>query len=289
MAVEGSSDILARRLWTAVEPLHGIVYFAEEDAEAMRRLGLKGYYMGYFAGRLCPVGPLDAPAGHALSFAFAPGRVARALPDAWTYASPEKVLAARLDAVSAVLARALPSAALDDLVRLTQVLENAAEGCTYEGRVLAAAWSGVARPDDPLARLWLAATVLREHRGDGHVMALAQHGLGGLDAGITHVAAGGATREQIRTTRGWSEEEWEAGVWRLRVRELVDEGGLLTAEGERVRRSVESATDRLAAGPVARLGVEGVKEAVSLAAPLSRHLMDTGVLPVPNPIGVPRV
>ncbi|MGP9019363.1 SCO6745 family protein [Streptomyces sp. BR1] len=285
MAVD-SPEILARRLWAAVEPLHGIVYFAEESVESMRRLGLKGYYMGYFAGRLCPVGPLDAPAGHALSFAFAPGRVARALPDAWTYASPEEVLAARLDVVSAVLGRALPPAA--DVVRLTQVLESAAEGCTYEGRVLAAAWSGVARPSDPLARLWLAATVLREHRGDGHVMALAQHGLGGLDAGITHVAAGGATREQIQVTRGWSEEEWEAGVWRLRVRGLVDSAGLLTAEGERVRESVESATDRLAAGPVARLGAEGVAEAVSLAAPLSRHLMDTGVLPVPNPIGVPR-
>ncbi|MBD0745766.1 SCO6745 family protein [Streptomyces sp. CBMA152] len=285
MAVD-SQEILARRLWAAVEPLHGIVYFAEESVEALRRLGLKGYYMGYFAGRLCPVGPLDAPAGHALSFAFAPGRVARALPDAWTYASPEEVLAARLDAVSAVLGRALPPSA--DVVRLTQVLESAAEGCTYEGRVLAAAWSGVARPSDPLARLWLAATVLREHRGDGHVMALAQHGLGGLDAGITHVAAGGATREQIQTTRGWSEEEWEAGVWRLRVRGLVDSAGRLTAEGALVRESVESATDRLAVGPVARLGPSGVEEAVALAAPLSRHLMDTGVMPVPNPIGVPR-
>jgi hypothetical protein len=38
----------ARGLWQVVEPIHAIVYFAPEPAEASAALGLKGWWMGYF-------------------------------------------------------------------------------------------------------------------------------------------------------------------------------------------------------------------------------------------------
>ena len=48
----------ARRLWAAVEPLHAVVYFAPETAAAAKEVGLRGYWMGYFAGRLAPLGSI---------------------------------------------------------------------------------------------------------------------------------------------------------------------------------------------------------------------------------------
>ncbi|MGW0664043.1 SCO6745 family protein [Streptodolium elevatio] len=313
---------LARRLWQAIEPIHGVAYYAPEPAEASRSLGLVGYWMGYFVGRLAPVGALDAPAAQALSFSFAPRRVSRALPDAWAVTTPEKAVRARLDAVSAALTRAMtevpgssgrpplvlgsaaaadaataaapgtgagsPAVSRADLARLVELLEAAVEGCSYEGRTLAAAWSGVPRPDDLEGRLWLATAVLREHRGDGHVVSVVHHGLSGLEAGVSHVATGQVAREIIQGTRGWTDEEWRGAEQRLSERGLLDRDGLITPAGLALRESVEAATDRLATGPVDRLGAEGVREAVGLALRLGRRISDDGLFPVPNPIGVPR-
>ena len=139
------------------------------------------------------------------------------------------------------------------------------------------------RPADPVGALWLAATVLREHRGDGHVLAGVAHGLRGLDATVTFAATGAITRAMIQPTRGWTDEDWAQLGRRLQARGLLDTGGRLTKTGGALRRDVEDLTDRLAAGPVERLGSTGVERAIELAAPVSRHLMDTGVIPDAEP------
>lgn len=86
----------------------------------------------------------------------------------------------------------------------------------------------------------------------------------------------------------WSDEDGEQSVRRLRARGLLDRDGRLTKTGGGLRRDVEGLTDRLAAGPVERLGSTGVERAIELATPVSRRLIDTGLIPVPNPIGAPR-
>jgi hypothetical protein len=130
--------------------------------------------------------------------------------------------------------------------------------------------------------------VLREHRGDGHVLAGVAHGLRGLDATVTFAATGAISRDMIQSTRGWTDEDWAQSGRRLRARGLLDAGGRLTKTGGALRREVEDLTDRLAAGPVERLGSTGVKRAIELATPVSHHMMDTGLIPVPNPTGAPR-
>jgi hypothetical protein len=50
------SKTLARRFWEAIEPIHAVVYFASEPATAAREVGLRGFWMGYFAGRVAPLG-----------------------------------------------------------------------------------------------------------------------------------------------------------------------------------------------------------------------------------------
>ncbi|MET8852858.1 hypothetical protein [Amycolatopsis sp. NPDC004625] len=274
---------IERRLWAAVEPLHAVVYFAPETAEAAKVAGLRGYWMGYFAGRLAPLGPIGPEPATAVLFGFAPAMVARALPDAWTFASPSAVVDSRLAAASAALRRVLG----DGHEELAALLERAAGACRFDGRPLAAAWAAVPVPADPLARLWRAATILREHRGDGHVLAAVHAGLGGLETTLTHIGDGVISQADIEPHRGWSAAEWQKAAERLRARGLLSGDGRLTESGTAVRRRIEEDTDRLAAAPVEALG-GAVDRLLELAEPLSRTVIDAGLVPVPNPMGVSR-
>ncbi len=56
-----------------------------------RRPWLRGFWMSYFAGRAAPLGPVPAAAVTAMAYGFAPGMVARAIPDAWGFADPAAV------------------------------------------------------------------------------------------------------------------------------------------------------------------------------------------------------
>ena len=73
-----------------------------------------------------------------------------------------------------------------------------------------------------LALLWQAATLLREHRGDGHLAALTAAGLTGIEALITHTATGaGFVPEFAMVSRGWTRDDWDAGVAGLAQRGLL--------------------------------------------------------------------
>lgn len=277
---------LARRFWAALEPVHTVAYFAPEPAAAAKAVGLRGWWMGYFAGRAAPLGPIGPGPVTAMFAGFAPRMVERALPDAWTFAAPEAVLRTRIAAVEAALARLLPAS--DDVDELAELLERAVAGCRFDGRPLAAAWAGVSAPDRPLARLWLATCALREHRGDGHVIAAVSAGLTGLDAALTHIASGATTRDVVQKARGWTDEEWAAASESLHSRGLIAPDGTLTPSGAEVRREVEEQTDHLAAGQLEALGPDGVDRVLALAEPLSRAVVDAGGLPIPNPMGVTR-
>jgi hypothetical protein len=279
---------LARRFWAAIEPIHSIVYFADGPVEAARKIGLRGFWMGYLASRVAPLGSVSAAPVVAMAYGFAPAMISRAIPDAWTFADPAAVIAVRITSAGEALRRHLSGPAVGSLAELSGLLWEAVAACRFDGRPLAAAWSHVPKPDDAVESAWLAATILREHRGDGHVMAGVSAGLRGLDATVTFVATGAISRELIQPSRGWSDEDWEQSARRLQARGLLDRDGRLTRTGGTLRRDVEDLTDRLASAPVERLGDTGVIRAIALATPISRHLIDTGVIPVPNAVGAPR-
>jgi hypothetical protein len=285
----GPTPTMARRLWQAIEPFHAVVYFAPEPAAAARRIGLRGFWMTYFAGRVAPLGPVPSGPVAAVVYGFAPPMVARAIPDAWHFADPDIVVQARIAGAAAALRAHLDPNELAELDELSGLLLEAVAGCGFEGRPLASAWSQVRpRSADPVSSAWLATTVLREHRGDGHVIAAVGAGLGGLDATLTFVATGAVTREIMQKNRGWSDDDWEQSSRRLEARGLLDRDGRLTETGNALRIEIEDLTDRLAAAPAERLGAAGVERAIALAAPISRHLIDRGMIPVPNPVGAPR-
>jgi hypothetical protein len=90
----------------------------------------------------------------------------------------------------------------------------------------AAAYADLPWPPDPVGRLWHAATILREHRGDGHVAALLTAGVDGCESLVWRVGLDGERlREVTQPARGWTDDEWQAASRRLEQR------GWLTAEG----------------------------------------------------------
>lgn len=279
---------LARRMWHTIEPLHALVYFTPLTRTEIEAVGLKGGWMGYFASRAAPMGPVPAEVVIATFFNFAPAMVRRSIPDAWTFAAPEAVIAARYRAAAGALAEvAGQRVPEDDMAEAADILRRAADACTSEGRPLYAAHAALPWPDDPRTALWHGATVLREHRGDGHVAALLAAGLDGCEAHITAAASGISVKEAILPFRGWTEEEWDAAVDRLRSRRWLDGEGTLTATGRAEREAIELRTDELAVGPWRAVGDEACTRLEHVLRPAVDAMVDAGLIPYPNPMGLP--
>ena len=239
-------------------------------------------------------------------FNFAPAMVARALPAVWDLITPAAALQVRQAGAVASLRRLLGLAGDDDVpepvATAADLLAGVAASAGAAGRVLGAANLALPVPGEPLARLWHAATVLREHRGDGHVAALVAADIDGaealaLRAGVDQAAgidqAGGGngvvrtgwTRAQMQPVRGWTDEQWDAAAARLTGRGLLLPGGMASSAGQELHREIERATDVAAARPWAALPAGRTDQLSGLLLPVARACAAT--LPYPNPVGVP--
>jgi hypothetical protein len=278
----------ARRLWALGEPFHALTYFADECLAAGEAAGLRGFWSGYFAMRAAPLGPVGPEVVTATFAGFAPSFVRRWVPAVWEAVSPAEALAARLAGVDAASERVLGPGWADaaETAEAASLAGVAAAAVDVPGRPLAAANAGLPVPDRPHLALWQALTTLREHRGDGHVAALVQRGLSGLDANVLAVAAGRTDRDWLLRARGWTAEEWDDAAAGLAVRGWLD-GGELTAEGLAVVTAVEADTDRLALPPWRALGDPGCDRLAALLAPVRRAVVAAGEWPAGNPIGAP--
>jgi len=294
-------DHPARRLWATLETLHDVIYFAEEVRPAGIALGLRGYWMTYFAFRAAPLGPVPAGPVVAAFAGFHPAMVAKALPDAWSRTTPQACLEARATVSAAALRDA--GADPDACDRAATILGPVAAAADPTGRPLFAANAAVAPPGDSLGRLWQLATTLREHRGDGHVAAMVNAGVTGLEAHLLQAAAGRFPQPVIRQVRGWSEDEWAAAADALCARGLLSRDGTgspdaalgpadgalcLTPAGRAVLKTIEAHTDERAwTGGLAALGEHGVEDVLALLRPSARAVVLSGMLPAINPTGVP--
>jgi hypothetical protein len=284
----------ARRLWAALETLHDVTYFADAVRPAGIELGLKGFWMTYFAWRAAPLGPVPAAPVVAMFAGFHPGTVARALPESWSRTTPQACLEAR----AAVSTAALRDAEVDPEAcgRAAAILAPVAAAVDPTGRPLGAANAALDLPGDPLGRIWQLATTLREHRGDGHIAAMVNEGITGLEAHLLQAATGRFPQAVIRQVRGWSEGEWAAAADALCARGLLSrdgaagpDGGLsLTPAGRAVLDTIEAHTDERAwTGGLAALGERGVEEVLALLRPSVRAVAASGMLPDINPTGLP--
>jgi hypothetical protein len=277
----------ARRLWWRLEPIHAVTYFAPEALAAHEDAGLRGFWRGYFGTRAAALGAAPAGLVTATFFNFRPGTVERAVPEVWEAVSPETALRARLDGAVAALRRVAEQhdVPIEPLAEAADLVEAAVADLPVDGRPLFGGLTSVPWPADPLGRLWHGATLLREHRGDGHIAACISGGIGGLAAHILFVAVGPISREILQSTRGWTDDEWDAEIARLAARGLVDDTGRATDAGRALRTHIEARTDDLAVGPIERLGVDGADRLRTLVTPLSRAITAAGVVPTISPVG----
>lgn len=285
----GEHETRARRMWRALEPIHAVTYFAPEPQEACAALGTKGYWMAYSAQRAAPLGPVPSEIVTALFYNFHPSLVARAVPDAWAVATPERFLQLRLDAVDAALHRMLGADALAsaEVAEAAEIAVAAAAAAPTAGRALAAANAALDVPAPPHLALWHAQTVLREHRGDGHVAALLAAGIDPVETLVVFAAGTGLDAEALRKRRGWSEAEWADAIARLAGRGLVAaDGTSLTPAGTALRAEVEARTDALADVPWTAVGHEQAARLVALAEPLVAAIVGAGGFMDGNPMGL---
>jgi hypothetical protein len=274
---------LVPRAHRAVEPLHSQVYFAPELEEHLGALGLEPGRQIYFASHAAPMGAVGPGVVTATFCNFSPSLIARHIPAAWAIASPAQVVEARWQAARASLTRLLGgSSAVDapEVAELAGLLREASTVLSPEARPLYAAHADLPWPEEPLLQLWHGASLLREYRGDGHLAALLDADLTGLEALITHTATGrGFTEEAARRLRGWSEDEWSAACAALADRGLLTGDGALTPDGVELRETVEAETDLLSADPFLHLGTERTERVVALAKGLAATIVGAGAYP----------
>jgi hypothetical protein len=284
----GVAPARVRQLWHLLEPLHAVVYYAPEVFEEAAALGYdtKERWPSYFPLRAAPLGAVGAERVASAFYSFSPHMVAEHIGSAWSVASPEAVLAARLRGVDRAY-REIFGERVDspELAEAAALARRAAEAVNSAGRPLAAANAELEWPTIPHLQLWHAVTILREHRGDGHLAALLIAGLDPAESLVSFAGIGAASVERFGS-RGWSDAEWSAARERLTARGLVDEDGTATEAGRALRHQVEQHTDQLAAAPWQSLGQADTDRLVELLGDFWVAVLSSGLLPSETTLGI---
>ena len=128
-------------------------------------------------------------------------------------------------------------------------------------------------PDDAVPRLFHAASLLREHRGDGHIAALMVEGVGGLEAHVLVALDMGMPAEKFGRIHHLPSAQLAAVIDGMRDRSLIGADGWLSEPGRSVKQRVEELTDDLAAKPYESLEPDELDELVRALEPLARLLL----------------
>jgi hypothetical protein len=240
----------------------------------MFALGFTNYWDTYFAGRAAPLGLAPAEVVDALFYNFAPGEVARHIPKVWGITTPEAAIAARqmgcVKALRRILGDHVESPAF---ARAADLLLKAATSAPFEGRPMYAALRTIPNPDDVVARLFHAASLLREHRGDGHIAALMIEGVGGLEAHVLLALDMGMPAENFGRIHHLPGAQLAAVIDGMRDRGLIGDDGWLSEPGRAVKQRVEALTDNLAAKPYESLEPGELDELMATVEPLATRLL----------------
>ena len=257
------------RMFELIEPIATVTY-SEVPNEAFLALGMRDYWDGYFAGRAAPLGLAPAEVVHAVFYNFADGEVARHIPWVWGKTTPEEAIAVRERSSAAALRQLIGDLAdSPGLVRAADLATRAAVSAPTEGRALYAGLRALDIPEEPVARLWHAATLLREHRGDGHNAALLTHGIGGTEAHVLLALSLGMRAEEFGRIHHLPKARLTAVIDGLRDRGLVDATGGFTDAGRQTKERIEALTDALAAPAYDVLSPDELDELVTGFEPIA--------------------
>lgn len=264
----------SHRAWAALETLHVVGYFAEETTAEYVALGLHPR-LSYFSSRAAALGAVGPGVTEATFYVFAPALHRKALPAAWQVTTPERLVEARRSGMAKALARIVGG---PDVSEALGIARRVCEGLSAPGRPLYAAHADLSWPEDEVVALWHAATLVREHRGDGHVAILTGQRLDPVEATVLDGIWSGRSAF-LTKTRGWTEEDYAAATSRLADRGWVDADGSLSAAGREARKGLEQLTDAVAMSGWRQVGLDDTRRLAELMTPLRDAVLQSGVLP----------
>ncbi len=253
----------ARRLRNAVEPVAAGIYFAPEAHAAYEALGFDGSpasadgvarpeLKSYFTSRGACMGQVPGEVVAEAFGCFNPKVVVPAVTAGWQITTRDAILDAREQAATAMLQRILGDRP-DGLARVTQLLGRAADAAPWAGRAVYSGLRSLDVPDDPMGAMWRAADLVREHRGDSHVISWAVGGADAVEVLLLTEQWWGLPARSYAPSRGWQGPDMDAGFARLERRGLMD-GEHLTDAGRAFREEIEVRTDELERPLVDALG-----------------------------------
>ncbi|WP_198602303.1 SCO6745 family protein [Rhodococcus opacus] len=254
----------ARRLRNAVEPVAAGVYFAPEAHAAYEELGFAGSPVthegaarpemtAYFTSRGACMGDVPGEVAAAAFGCFNPKAVVPAVEKGRQIADRETILAAREKGATAVLARVLGDQP-DGLARVTELLRRGADAARWEAHPIYGGLRSLGFPGTPLGDLWRAADLLREHRGDSHVLTWAVGNVDAVEILLLTEQWWGLPARAYAPTRGWTAADMDAGFERLEKRGLMTGDEKLTDAGRAFREEIEVRTDELERSVLDALG-----------------------------------
>ncbi len=266
----------ARALRDAIEPIATICFWSEPAYQAYEAIGLE-FLGGYVWGRACVLGEPEGTVVASAFGVFEPGLIAGLYDASRQICSVSDVRAAKERGAVAALRQVLSDVNVQPVLA---VLRRAAEAADTTGRALHSGLASMPWPEDSYGQLWHATSILREHRGDGHLAVLVATGVDGIEANILTESRVGWAPLAYTGSRAWSAEAMDAASQRLIDRGLLANGAL-TAEGRNVRDEIEERTDRSVERAVAATG-SALGTAVEQLNGWSQQIIHAGWFP-PDP------
>ena len=257
----------ARRLRDALEPIATQGWWSRQAAERVSGLG-PGFFDGYVWGRAAALGEPSAATVVATFGVFDPAMLSAVYLHGSAQCSRDDILAARELGASESLAAVVDAESAE---AIAAPLLAAIDQLDALGRPLFSGLRSLPTPPTPHGRLWRAAELVREHRGDGHLGACVATGLDRIVINVLTEIWLGYAQGEYSASRGCSPADVDGAVQRLERRGWTVDGSL-TVEGRRVRDGVEAATDSSQDTLVAALG-ERLDEVVAGAAIVSAALL----------------
>ena len=128
-------------------------------------------------------------------------------------------------------------------------------------------------PEEPVSRLFHAASLLREHRGDGHIAALMAEGIGGLEAHVLLALDIGIPAPTFGRIHHLPSAQLTDLIDKMKNRGLVKDEATFTPAGRQAKDRVEALTDELAVAPYEALGTAELDELIAALEPLAQRLI----------------
>jgi hypothetical protein len=263
----------ARRLRDALEPIATQGWWSRPAGERLMALGVD-FFPGYVWGRAAALGEPTAAVVAATFGVFEPTMIGAVYEAGAVAVSRSDILAARADGATSSISAVATD---DECAAIADPLLAALDRVDGLGRPLFSALRALERPESDAGRLWRAAELVREHRGDGHLAALVAAGLGAAEANVVTELWLGFALGEYSGTRGFGPDELAAAVADLEARGWLL-GGALTTDGREARLAIEAATD---AGERRLVDAYGpaLDDATAAAEAISGRLIDARSFP----------